>query len=289
MVEKKRIIIVEHDIALRDTIAKKLETEGYLIDYAGNGVIALEKIRATKPHAILLELLTPRKSGVEVLEEMNGDPELKSIPVVVIASFSQATEMARAKELGVHEFLVKEIFNPQEIVEKLAHLLKAGNPTPVMPSVRPAVQYVTPTPSAKVPASAVAAAPRRDNTANAGIYVLVVEDDKFLRELLVRKLASEKFTVENAIDAEAAFAILAKDRVPNIILLDLILPVVSGFDILAKVKSDPKTAAVPVIILSNLGQKEDIDRAKSLGAYDFMVKANFTLDEIVEKIHTVVG
>ena len=122
----------------------------------------------------------------------------------------------------------------------------------------------------------------------ANILVMVVEDDKFLRELLVRKLLAEKFTVESTIDAEGAFTIL-KDKKPNIILLDLILPGVSGFDILARVKADQSTADIPVIILSNLGQKEDVDRAKSLGARDFMVKANFTLDEIVEKVHSVVG
>jgi two-component system phosphate regulon response regulator PhoB/two-component system alkaline phosphatase synthesis response regulator PhoP len=104
----------------------------------------------------------------------------------------------------------------------------------------------------------------------------------------VRKLLAEKFVVENAIDAEGAFSIL-KERKPNIILLDLILPGVSGFDILARIKAEQATADIPVIILSNLGQKEDVDRAKSLGAQDFMVKANFTLDEIVEKVHSVVG
>lgn len=282
--DEKRIIIVEHDIALRDTIATKLQADGYSVDYAGNGVIALEKIRAGKPHAVLLELSVPRKSGIEVLEDMSADPELKKIPVVVISSFNQATEMARAKELGVREFLVKEIFNPQEIVEKLAHLLKVPVATSHITSLKPPVV----TNPVKAPV-VEAQPPRRDTSANPGIFILVVEDDKFLRELLVRKLISEKFTVESAIDADGAFAILAKGRVPNIMLLDLILPVVSGFDILARVKGDPKTAGVPVIILSNLGQKEDIDRAKSLGAHDFMVKANFTLDEIVEKVHSVVG
>ena len=119
-------------------------------------------------------------------------------------------------------------------------------------------------------------------------FVVVVEDDKFLRELLVRKLMSEGFDVESAIEASAAFTILAQ-RTPNIILLDLILPGVDGFEILTRIKADPKLVNVPVIILSNLGQKEDLDRAMTLGAKDFMVKANFTLDEIVAKVQGIVG
>lgn len=118
-------------------------------------------------------------------------------------------------------------------------------------------------------------------------FVLAIEDDKFLRELLVRKLSKEGFDVQNAIDAQAAFLILA-ERKPDIILCDLILPGVDGFEILKRIKEDPQTKDIPVVILSNLGQKEDLDRAMSLGATDFMIKANFTLDEIVEKVRSIV-
>lgn len=121
------------------------------------------------------------------------------------------------------------------------------------------------------------------------IFVLVIEDDKFLRELLVRKLVGEGFDVQNAISGESAFTILETYN-PNIILCDIVLPGgMDGFEILSRIKANPKFTAVPVIVFSNLGQKEDIDRAMALGANDFMVKANFTLDEVSAKIHTVLG
>ncbi|MEK7538676.1 MAG: response regulator [Patescibacteria group bacterium] len=280
MDDKKRIMVVEHDTTLRDILVRKIESGGYHVDYAGNGVVAMEKIRVTKPQVILLELLTPRKSGIEILEELALDPELKKIPVVMIASSSQASEIDRAKEMGVQEFLIKELFNPDEVIEKLKWVLDSG--AGILPGGDMVQKVGLPPVEEKAPSPKVVV------STGANIFVLVVEDDKFLRELLVRKLLAEKFTVESAIDAEGAFAIL-KDKKPDIILLDLILPGVSGFDILARVKADQATADIPVIILSNLGQKEDVDRAKSLGAQDFMVKANFTLDEIVEKVHSVVG
>ncbi len=114
--------------------------------------------------------------------------------------------------------------------------------------------------------------------------ILVIEDDKFLRELLVRKLFNSGFEVESDIDAAGTFKIL-ESWMPDIILLDLILPGEDGFSVLEKLKKDKKFASVPVIILSNLGQQEDVDRAMALGAIDFMVKANFTLDEIIEKVN----
>ena len=116
--------------------------------------------------------------------------------------------------------------------------------------------------------------------------ILVVEDDKFLGALFVRKLIAEGFDVGHAIDAPAAYELLSKS-VPDIILLDLILPGENGFSILEKVKKDDRIKHVPVIVFSNLGQQEDIDKTKALGAIDFMIKANFTLDEVVKRVRGV--
>ena len=121
-----------------------------------------------------------------------------------------------------------------------------------------------------------------------GKTVLVIEDDKFLRELLIRKLKNDGFDVRSAVEADSAFAILVECK-PSVIICDLILPGADGFEILRRLKTDPKTVNIPVIILSNLGQKEDFEKATTLGAKDFMVKSNFTLDEIVAKVKGIVG
>jgi len=114
--------------------------------------------------------------------------------------------------------------------------------------------------------------------------ILVIEDDKFLRELMVRKLASEPgFEILSAIDGENGLKSM-KEQKPEVVLLDLILPGIGGFDVLAKMKEDMALADIPVIILSNLGQQEDVDKGMQLGAVDFMIKAHFTPNEIVEKI-----
>ena len=114
--------------------------------------------------------------------------------------------------------------------------------------------------------------------------VLVVEDDKFLRELINRKLQSENFETVLAIDGEIGLDLVEKER-PDIVLLDLILPGVNGFEVLAKIKENEKLKEIPVLILSNLGQKDDIEKGMGLGAADYLVKAHFTPNEIIEKIH----
>jgi DNA-binding response OmpR family regulator len=116
--------------------------------------------------------------------------------------------------------------------------------------------------------------------------ILIIEDDKFLRELIARKLIKEGFKIEEAIDGEEGLK-KTEEIKPNLILLDLILPGLDGFEVLAKIKDDPKTSSIPVVILSNLGQKDEVEKGLKLGAVDFLVKAHFTPEEIVEKIKTV--
>ncbi len=113
--------------------------------------------------------------------------------------------------------------------------------------------------------------------------ILIVEDDKFLRELISQKLQKEGFDVVEAENGEDGF-LKAKEEKPNLVLLDLILPGIDGFEALEKMKGDSETENIPVIIISNLGQREDIERGLKIGAVDFLVKAHHTPLEIVEKI-----
>jgi len=116
-----------------------------------------------------------------------------------------------------------------------------------------------------------------------GEKILVVEDDKFLRELISRKLSGEGFEVSEAIDGEEGIKKIKEEK-PALVLLDLILPGVDGFEVLSKIREDPNMAQTPVIVLSNLGQREEIEKGLKLGAIDYLIKAHFTPGEIVEKI-----
>ena len=116
--------------------------------------------------------------------------------------------------------------------------------------------------------------------------ILVIEDDKFLRELISQKLLKEGYDILEAIDGEKGIE-SAKTEKPDLILLDLILPGIDGFEVLARIKSDPEASKIPIIILSNLGQKDDIEKGLNMGAVDYLIKAHFTPAEIIEKIRIV--
>ncbi len=113
--------------------------------------------------------------------------------------------------------------------------------------------------------------------------ILVVEDDKFLVNVLLSKLQKEGFEVVHAFDGEEALA-KVREKKPDLILLDLILPVKDGFDVLKELKEDGATKNIPVIILSNLGQETDIEKGKKLGAVDYMIKANWSMKDVIAKV-----
>ncbi|MBI4119782.1 MAG: response regulator [Parcubacteria group bacterium] len=116
-----------------------------------------------------------------------------------------------------------------------------------------------------------------------GKTILLVEDDIFLSSLLKTRLEKEGLSVTHAKDGEEALAFL-KDNKPDLILLDIILPKKSGFEVLQEIQSDPQLNKSPVIIISNLGQDTDIETGKGLGAIEYFVKAKTSIDDLVKRV-----
>lgn len=116
--------------------------------------------------------------------------------------------------------------------------------------------------------------------------ILLIEDDPFLCNLLKIRLEKENFVLEIAKDGEEALKKLTQIQ-PTLILLDLILPKKSGFEVLEKISTDPQLNNLPVIIISNLGQTSDIQKGKQLGAIEYFVKAKISIDELINKIKEI--
>ena len=256
----KKILIMEDEQVLGDILKDKLIKEGYDARLARDGEEGLAMLRKEPPDLVLLDILMPKINGYEVLEKIHNDPELSSIPVIVISNSGQEVELEKVKDFGAVDYLIKASFEPNEVLEKINRYL------------------VSPVKMSKSEDTG------KDKAVENGLYsVLVVEDDKFLRDLLSLKLKKEGFKVSEAFDGEEGL-VKAHSGSPSIIILDLIIPGKDGFAFLEEIKKDPNTASIPVIVLSNLGQREDIERAKALGAKDYMIKAQRTPIEVVERI-----
>ena len=121
-----------------------------------------------------------------------------------------------------------------------------------------------------------------------GRRILLAEDDRFLRKAAETTLRRHGFEVFTAIDGEEALNAI-RELLPDLVLLDLIMPKMQGFEVLASVKADPVTAGIPVIILSNLGQDRDVERAIEHGAAAYLIKANLSLDDLVKQVRRTLG
>lgn len=114
-------------------------------------------------------------------------------------------------------------------------------------------------------------------------YILVMEDDKFYGNIFQTKLTEEGFDVTVATDGEKGLEEASK-RKPDLILLDLIMPIKDGFEVLKALKENATLKDVNIIIISNLGQENDVNKALAMGAVDYLIKANISLQEAVDKV-----
>jgi two-component system, OmpR family, response regulator VicR len=123
---------------------------------------------------------------------------------------------------------------------------------------------------------------------NKSISILIVEDDVFLSDLYKTKFNLEGFKVSTAFDGEKGIEMVSKVK-PDVVLLDLILPKKSGFEVLEAIKTNDKFKDLPVILLTNLSQKSDVEKGLKLGANDYLIKAHFMPGEVVDKIRSLVS
>jgi len=251
----KKILIIEDEEALASILSSKFKVEGFNVLVSSNGQDGLEQIEKWRPDLILLDIVMPKMNGYEVLEEMNKK-NIK-IPAIIISNSGQDVELEKAKKLGAEDFIIKTQIDPGEVVVKVNKFLNIG------------VKHET---------------MERQEKSN-GVKVLLVEDDVFLRDICCKKLKKEGFNVLTAADGEEALRKI-ESFLPEIVLLDIILPSTDGFEVLTAIRSHRNKAIkdVPVFMLTNLGQEEDINKALELGASDYLIKAHFTTEEIVKKI-----
>jgi DNA-binding response OmpR family regulator len=118
--------------------------------------------------------------------------------------------------------------------------------------------------------------------------ILFIEDESALHKTFGEILAQEGYEMISALDGETGLR-LARAKAPDLILLDLILPKVNGFDVLKELKADAQTKDIAIIVLTNLEGVGDIDKALELGATTYLVKAQYSLEEVVEKIKKALG
>lgn len=117
--------------------------------------------------------------------------------------------------------------------------------------------------------------------------ILIVEDDTFLSDMYQTKFLSAGYDVHIALDGEQCLAILKEGFRPDVMLLDVVMPRMDGIEVLGAIKNDEETKNIPVILLTNLGQENDIKRGMEMGAVEYLVKAHYTPSEVEKKVEEI--
>lgn len=251
-----KILIIEQDAFFGDVVKQKLQSAGFETFVVNNGAVAIEQINIFRPDLIVLDMELTTANGLAILKEKGKDKSISNIPVITISQSGNLEEIKDSVNLDVKDYLVKSQLNLDELISKIkTNLPKSGAPK---------------------------------GGALAGRTVMWVEDDQFLSDLISRKLSAQGCKMLFAKTGEDALKVLEKEK-PDIITLDLLLPGISGFDVLEKIKSDPKIKDIPVVILSNYSQNNEMERAKTLGAERFLVKASILLDDLVKELSSVLS
>lgn len=120
------------------------------------------------------------------------------------------------------------------------------------------------------------------------LKVAIVEDDTFLAGMYEQKFRMEQMNPLMAYDGEAGLELVKKEK-PDIVLLDIMMPKMDGWEVLQALRAEPSTKAIPVIMLTNLGQKEDVDLALKYGANDYLIKAHFNPQEVIDRVREIVA
>lgn len=256
----KKILIIEDDELLGDLLVHKLKASGYDCLFVRDGAEGFAQISKWMPDLIILDLFLPLLNGFDILNQKKLDNKISGIPAMVLTNSLRPTNAGGFEKLNVSDFIIKSEVTQEEILARIKKVLDSTESAN-------AAQFVA------------------EHNILSGKTILIVEDDKFLGSILTARLSDRKASVVYSITGEAALDELKKKK-PDVILLDILLPGINGFEVLKNVRDNPETKETPVIVISNFNQASDKEKAEAMGA-QFLVKALSNPDEIVEHVEAV--
>ncbi len=241
----RSILIVDDNEMNRDLLRRRMEQEGYHVAAANGGKQALEMLRHERFDLMLLDLMMPEMDGFEVLKQVKGDPRHTSMPVMMITADNDVESVKNCIRLGAVDYIVKPI-NIAVLKSRVwGHIAKATHQQSIQPG--------------------------KNSYTTEGARILAVDDIAINCDLLAARLSKAGYIVKTAGSADAALRVLGTEVI-DLMLLDLMMPGVDGFQLLEQVKKNPRFVHLPVIILSAEDSSDSMTRGLSLGACDYVVK-----------------
>jgi len=255
MMDKRKltIMIVEDENLLLQAISKKLEFDDIATISCSSGKQAIDYLNSSSelPDAIWLDYQLKDMDGIEFMGQLKKNKKCEQIPVIVVSNSASEDKVNNMLAFGAKRYLLKAEYRLDDIIETIKTVIEESRK-----------------------------ADKKMNTHK----VLVVDDEPLVIKALTEKLSEAGFLVFAAYDGEEA--LLKVERIkPDLILLDVIMPKLDGISVLKRLKASPKTMDIPVIILTNLYDDKKMIEVLRTGNTDYLVKVDFTLNDIVELVN----
>ncbi len=241
---KTTVLLAETAAAMRQALASQLEGAGFAqVLQARDGLRALQLLRAEPVQVVVADMDMPVHTGLEVLEAMRADPRLATVPFVLMSSGLDRTSAAKAIELGINDLLIKP-FTVRRLMERMQRVL------------------------ARETAPAATSDPGDDS----GRATLLVVDDTPDNLQLMAGLFRDRFKVKVAQNGEKALAICQSDAPPYVILLDVMMPGMDGFEVARRLREHHASECTPIIFVTAVTDDAARHKGLSLGAIDYVFK-----------------
>jgi PAS domain S-box-containing protein len=246
------VLVIDDDPAVRDLMVRQLSKEGFQVETAANGQEGLHLAQKLRPDVITLDVMMPMMGGWSVLSALKADPNLADIPVVMLTIMD---EQDTGFSLGASDYLTKPI-DYKRLTKMLSHY-------------RPSQGGAS-------------------NNNQAIGHVLIVEDDSTTRQMFQRILSKENWAVTTAQNGRVALEKVAM-QIPDLILLDLMMPEMDGFQFISALRSQPSYRQIPVIVITAMELTPD-DQQKLIGSVEQVLqKGGSSCDELLREVREVVG
>ncbi|MDK2124714.1 response regulator [Parachitinimonas caeni] len=255
------ILVVDDQAPMRQAIVSVLREMGYgLTQEADCADAAMQQLRAGGIHAVISDWNMPGMSGLELLRWVRGEPRYLHLPFMLVAAETSRETIRLAFEAGASDYLIKP-FTANNLKERVRRLLGADAPV-VAPC--PAVPVASPRVIGEMESMAALSRMKASS-------VLIVDDVPTNIEVMTGLLKAE-YTIKVAVSGARALEIARSTTPPDLILLDVMMPDMDGFEVCRQLKADPTTRDIPVIFLSARDAGDDVAAGLELGAVDYVTK-----------------
>jgi DNA-binding response OmpR family regulator len=307
----RSVLVADDDLVTQKILRLTLECAGYQVTAVSDGEETLRALEGWVPDVVVLDVMMPKLDGFSVLRRIRDDPRTARVPVVLLTARSSPDDLWRGWQEGVDYYLTKP-FDCEELLRFMDRAVAPGVPQqvpdpsselvtgPVDPVVVPLDPVAGSVEAATGPVDAVArpvetaagpvepAEPAEASPASAPIpatamaTVLVVDDDASIHKVLRLNLELEGYTVVSAFNGEEALECLASSR-PDLVLLDVMMPVLDGLEVLRRIRENDATADLPVILLTARSTEEDMWEGWQRGV-DYYLTKPFDIEELLRSM-----